>query len=281
MTSEPIQTPGRTAPIGIFDSGIGGLSVVAELLKLLPHEDFIYFGDTARVPYGTKSERAIISFSRQISAFLLQRGVKIIVVACNSASAAAVPILQNELPAPVFGVIEPGAAAAVKHTQNQKVGIIGTTATINSRAYPTTLERLGARVQTFSKACPLFVPLVEEGLVDHAITRSVARHYLEEVKQAGVDTVILGCTHYPLLEPVIRETLGKQVHLVNSAAETARFVERELAGRELTNPSLSTGNRRYYLSDPSPNFQRLGSLFLNDFIDHVQVVDLAPAGTQK
>lgn len=264
----------KSSPIGVFDSGIGGLSVMSKLLRALPGEDIIYFGDTARVPYGTKSDRAIISFSREIARFLVRKGAKVIIVACNSASAAALPALQEEFDLPIYGVIEPGAAAAATHTRNQRIGIIGTTATINSRAYQQVLESVAPDVQPFSRPCPLFVPLVEEGMVDHPITRQTAEHYLQPVREAGVDTLILGCTHYPLLRQVIQETVGTEVVLIDSASETASFVAEQLRVRKLLNPSLSDGYRKYFLSDQSPNFQRMGTLFLGNFLDDLVVVDV-------
>ncbi len=264
----------RSAPIGVFDSGIGGLSVMSELLQALPGEDIIYFGDTARVPYGTKSDRAIISFSREITRFLIRQGAKVIIVACNSASAAALPTLRREFDLPIYGVIEPGANAAAKSTRNQRIGIIGTTATINSRAYQKALEQSAPDAQPFSHPCPLFVPLVEEGMIDHPITRQTAEHYLQPVQDADVDTLILGCTHYPLLRDVIQQTVGSDVFLVDSASETALFVAAQLKEQKLRNPSLSEGYRKYFLSDQSPNFQRLGSLFLDGFVDNLSVVDM-------
>ncbi|MBC8478654.1 MAG: glutamate racemase [Candidatus Delongbacteria bacterium] len=264
----------KSAPIGVFDSGIGGLSVMAELLQTVPGEDIIYFGDTARVPYGTKSDRAIISFSREITRFLIRQGAKVIIIACNSASAAALPLLREEFDLPVFGVIEPGADAAARRTKNRRIGIIGTTATIHSRAYQRVLEKIAPDTQPFSRACPLFVPLVEEGMVDHPITWQTAEHYLLPVREAEVDTLILGCTHYPLLRAVIQDTMGAEVTLVDSARETARFVAAQLSERNLLNPSLSEGYRKYFLSDQSPNFQRVGSLFLDGFVNNLTVVDV-------
>ncbi len=264
----------RSSPIGVFDSGIGGLSVMAQLLQTLPGEDIIYFGDTARLPYGTKSNRAIISFSREITRFLVRKGAKAIIVACNSASAAALPALQSEFDLPLYGVIEPGAAAAAASSANQRIGIIGTTATINSRAYQRALEALAPGTQPFSQPCPLFVPLVEEGMVDHPITFQTAEHYLRPVQEAGVDAMILGCTHYPLLRDVIQSTMGEGVTLIDSARETARYVAAQLEEQKLLNPSLSEGYRKYFLTDQSPNFQRLGSLFLEGFVDNLALVDV-------
>jgi glutamate racemase len=264
----------KSAPIGVFDSGIGGLSVMSELLQALPGEDIIYFGDTARVPYGTKSDRAIISFSMEITRFLIRQGAKVIIVACNSASAAALPTLRREFDLPIYGVIEPGANAAAKRTRNRRIGIIGTTATVNSRAYQKALEQIIPEAQPFSHPCPLFVPLVEEGMINHPITLQTAEHYLQPVKKAGVDTLILGCTHYPLLRDVIQQTVGGDVILVDSASETALFVAAQLKEQNLLNPSLSEGSRKYFLSDQSPNFQKLGSLFLDGFVDNLSVVDM-------
>jgi glutamate racemase len=219
-----LVTEGASAPLGVFDSGVGGLTVLSELQRSLPHEDFVYLGDTARLPYGSKPPEMVREFAREISWSLLERGVKGIVIACNSASAASLPLLSESLPVPVWGVIDPGVRAAVRQYSGGRVGILGTKATIASGAYQSRLEAAG--VATWAKACPLFVPIVEEGISDGAIAALVARHYLEG--RPELDVVILGCTHYPSLKGTLQEVLGDAVKLVDSAEEIAATVSADL-----------------------------------------------------
>jgi len=197
-------------PIGVFDSGIGGLTVVKEIIKLLPYENLVYFGDTARVPYGIKSKETIIKFSLENTLFLLQQDVKVIVVACNTSSSLALPIIRRHFKIPIIGVIMPGAKEAVYATKNKKIGVLGTRATINSNAYEEEIKRLDSGMHVYSQACPMFVPLVEEGWINDSITTKVAEKYLGLMRAKGVDTVILGCTHYPLLKSKIQEVMGKR-----------------------------------------------------------------------
>jgi len=210
-----------SAPIGVFDSGIGGLTVVHELIRQLPHESIVYFGDTARVPYGPKSPDTVRRYSREIAAYLTEQGVKAIVVACNTATAHALGTLRGELALPVVGVVEPGARAAVAATRTGRIGVIGTVGTIKSGAYERAICALSPTAQVVARACPLFVPLVEEGWVDHEATRLVAETYLEPLVKANVDTLVLGCTHYPLLKPLLRQVMGPDIRLIDSAEETA------------------------------------------------------------
>ncbi len=215
-------------PVGIFDSGVGGLTVVKEVFKQLPHESIIYFGDTARVPYGNKSKKVVQKFSVQILNFLLTQKVKVVVMACNTASAYALDTLRNKTGLPVIDVIEPGAKKSVELTRNNKIGIIGTEGTIRSQAYVKAIRKYSSKVKVFSQPCPLFVPLVEEGWAGSAhkhIVKEIAEKYLKSLKQINVDTLILGCTHYPWLENIIAEVMGKKVKLVSSAYETANFVK--------------------------------------------------------
>lgn len=214
----------RDSPLGVFDSGVGGLTVLGELKRSLPHEDFLYLGDTARVPYGSKPPEMVREFAREIAWALIDRGVKGIVIACNTASATSLPELADSLPVPVWGVIEPGVRAAASYVGSGRVGVLGTVSTIRSRAYQSRLEEQG--IETWAKACPLFVPIVEEGVSDTAIAELVARHYLGERPQ--LEVVILGCTHYPVLKTTLQAVLGDGVRLVDSAQETAATVAADL-----------------------------------------------------
>ncbi|MGH7885554.1 MAG: glutamate racemase, partial [Thermodesulfobacteriota bacterium] len=202
--------------IGIFDSGIGGLTVAKEIIKHLPYENIVYLGDTARVPYGTKSRETVIKYAESNSRFLLSKGIKLLVVACNTASAYAIKALEAQLTIPVVGVIRPGAKKAVESTKNGRIGVIGTPSTIKSNAYPKVINKINPDITVFSKACPLFVPLAEEGWLQNDIARNVALEYLSELKKFDIDTLILGCTHYPLLKETIGEVIGKDVVLIDS-----------------------------------------------------------------
>ncbi len=264
----------RTDPIGVFDSGVGGLTVVSRLINRLPHEDIIYFGDTARVPYGIKSPATVREFSRQIAQFLLRRRVKAIVIACNTASAVALDTLRAELDVPVIGVIEAGARQALSVTQNHRVAVIGTASTVSSRAYPRALAAQDSRARTLSKACPLFVPLVEDAIFDGPVAEYAVHHYLDEICEAGVDTLLLGCTHYPLLVPVIQRVIGDGIHVVDAAEGTANELAELLEARELLNPNLGDGLRRYYFSDRTEAFQRLAQQIMGEAVADMYIVDL-------
>jgi glutamate racemase len=259
------------APIGVFDSGLGGLTVANELMRQLPTEGIVYFGDTARVPYGPKAPSTVRRYSREIGAYLAAEGVKAIVVACNTATAHALTALRAELPIPVIGVIEPGARAAVAATRSGQVGVIGTAGTIRSGAYERAIRELAPDARITAQPCPLFVPLVEEGWIDTEATRLVAREYLQPLRDAAVDTVVLGCTHYPLLKPVLAEILGPQVRLIDSAAETAAETRRALAAGGIEASSRSQPVRRFIASDDSSQFLRLGQRFLGHPLDAVEL----------
>ncbi|MDI9489612.1 MAG: glutamate racemase, partial [Bacillota bacterium] len=205
------------APIGVFDSGVGGLTVVKEIMNQIPGETIIYFGDTARLPYGSKSKKTIITYTRQIVRFLMRKGVKAIVIACNTASAFALETIKDEIDIPIIGVVKPGAKVAARTTLNGKVGVIGTEGTIQSGIYNRFLSKTNPKVTVFGKACPLFVPLVEEGLIDDPITFEMARRYIGELLDKDIDTLVLGCTHYPLLRETIRKVVGDEIFLVNPA----------------------------------------------------------------
>jgi glutamate racemase len=264
----------RPAPVGIFDSGIGGLTVAHEVMRQLPHESLVYFGDTARVPYGPKSPETVRRYSREIAGFLGQQGVKAIVVACNTATAHALPALREELTIPIIGVIEPGARAGVRATRSGHVGIIGTAGTIKSGAYERAIRALDPNVRITARACPLFVPLVEEGWIDHDATRLIAREYLSPLVRDEVDTLVLGCTHYPLLKPLLADLLGTTVTLIDSAEETAAETARVLAERCLAAPPAADATYRFIASDDPLMFLQLGQRFLGGAIEGVEVKTL-------
>ncbi len=260
--------------IGIFDSGVGGLTVLRELTKALPQEDTIYFGDTARVPYGTKSPDTVIRYSQEIASFLIKRDIKLLVVACNTASAVALPTLRRSLSIPVVGVIEPGAKRAAEVTRSGVVGVIGTSGTIRSSAYSRAIKRLNPNISVLAKPCPLFVPLAEEGWIDNDVTLMTARLYLEELREAKVDTLVLGCTHYPLLKKIIADVMGPNVTLVDSAEETARTVATILHDKNMLRPPAELGNHHYYVTDVPAGFIRVGNRFLGGKLGDVYQVSL-------
>ena len=262
-------------PLGIFDSGIGGLTVARRIMRLLPGESIVYFGDTARVPYGTKSDRTVREFAWEDSLFLLSHDVKLIVVACNTASAVALSELDRHLKVPVIGVIEPGAKAAVARTRSGRIGVIGTQATIASGAYEKAVQRLNPELSVFSVPCPLFVPLVEEGWVEGEVPELVARKYLTPLLDAGIDTLILGCTHYPLLKPLLSGILGEDIVLLDSAEETAA----EVLGILQSAPDgagMNPGHRvsrRFFVSDMPRRFEELSRRFLGVPVSSVTLAE--------
>ena len=259
-----------SAPIGVFDSGLGGLTVAHAIMRQLPAESLIYFGDTARVPYGPKSPDTVRRYSREISAFLIEQGVKAIVVACNTATAHALPALREELDVPVIGVVEPGARAAVRATRTGHIGVIGTAGTIRSQAYVRAIHAENPDLRVTALACPLFVPLVEEGWTNHEATHLVAEEYLAPFVKDPIDTLVLGCTHYPLLKPVIGEIVGRSVRLIDSAEETAADARRMLAANDLT-AAAGEGAYRFVASDDPQQFLTLGRRFLGSAIERVEV----------
>jgi glutamate racemase len=249
--------------IGIFDSGIGGLTVVKELTKRLPGEDIVYFGDTARVPYGTKSPQTVIKFTIENILFLLKHNVKLIILACNTSSSLALASMRKYFKVPMIGVIRPGAKEAVYASLNKRIGVIGTRATIESGAYEKEIKALDSSIRVFSQACPLFVPLVEEGWASSIPAEEIAHRYLKPIKDAGVDTLILGCTHYPLLKPLIREVMGKTVRLIDSASQIAREVEEILKDEGIKNSRRKgSAKHTFYVSDDPSSFAKLGKKFL-------------------
>jgi glutamate racemase len=268
-------------PIGIFDSGLGGLTVVSEMHRALPHEDIVYLGDTARVPYGTKSPETVTRFALEDAQFLAGKKVKAIVVACNTASAWALPVLEAQFKLPVFGVIQPGAQAAVEKTRNQRIGVIATTATIRSRAYQVAVAEYSEAAQVFPKACPLLVPLVEEGWTEHKVTLEVLREYLPALLREKIDTLILGCTHYPLLKAAIGRIAGPKVALVDSAECCARHVVSRLGAAGLLNPARTRRGRiSPFVTDGPEAFEKMADRFLGFPVGQAWKVEL-PAFKQR
>ena len=260
--------------IGVFDSGVGGLTVVKELLRQLPGENIIYFGDTARVPYGIRSRETVIRFSVEDVLFLLRQDIKLICVACNTASSVALPVIKNHFKVPVVGVITPGAREAVYASRNKRIGVIGTRGTIKSRAYESEIKQLDPHALVTAVACPMFVPFVEEGFTDEEEVVSVARRYLLPLKDARVDTLILGCTHYPILRPVIKKVMGASVTLIDSAKQVAIEVKKILASEGLLNQSARKGTSRFYVSDNPEWFRGLAKKFLGRQVKKVSKVDI-------
>jgi glutamate racemase len=261
-------------PIGIFDSGMGGLTVVKEVMRTLPDEDIVYFGDTARVPYGPKSKETVIRFSIENILFLLKNNVKLVIVACNTASSVALSVVEQNFKVPIMGVIEPGVARAVNITKNNKVGIIGTKTTISSGSYVKQINKADPKIKVYSCACPLFVPLVEEGWLNTKITKQIAEAYLMPLKNKNVDTIVLGCTHYPLLKPVIKKVLGQRVKLVDSARQVALRAKDILADKGMLKHKTKGKNKKvcFYVSDEPENFARQGQKFLGFSLKNVRKV---------
>lgn len=265
-------------PIGIFDSGVGGLTVTKEIIRNLPKEDIIYFGDTARVPYGIKSRETVIRFSIENILFLLKQDVKLICVACNTVSSIALPILKRHFKAPIVGVIVPGAKEAVYATRNKRIGVIGTRGTIRSKTYENEIKQLDPNIKITSAACPLFVPFAEEGWLSGSVVMEVARTYLKPLKDARVDTAILGCTHYPLLKPVIKKVLGKGVRLVDSAEQVSIEVKNVLKEAGMLSGIDKKGRHKFYVSDNPAWFSELAGRFLGEPARNAQKVDLNSGG---
>ena len=264
----------KQKPIGVFDSGIGGLTVVKRLASTLPNENIIYFGDTARVPYGSKSNSTVIEYSIQDTRFLLQKNVKAIIVACNTASSIAIPDLRKIFDIPIIGMIEPGSRMALKKSRNNKIGVIGTRATVNNLAYSSEIKKMNDNAEVFEKPCPLFVPLAEEGWINHQATIEIAEEYLRELRSLGIDTLVLGCTHYPILSEVIQNVIGSNVTLIDSGVASSELIKTHLQQLDLLSDSDSVGSQEYYVSDIPVKFKEVAELFLGKEIDHVHKVDL-------
>jgi len=270
MTSKEL----RARPIGVFDSGIGGLTVVRALMRALPHENIVYFGDTARVPYGSKSPQTVREYAAEDTDFLTTHLVKMVVVGCNTVSSVALDVVQKRANVPVVGVIIPGARAAVSATKRKIVGVIGTVGTIASNAYTNAIRQLDSSVTVVSQACPLFVPLAEEGWIDHKATELIAKEYLFPLKVQKVDAVVLGCTHYPLLKEVISTTFSDGVRLIDSGEEVAADVEQILDEQRLCNPSKQKANVQLFVSDIPHKFAEVGERFLGRKLGKVRTIHL-------
>jgi len=255
--------------IGMFDSGIGGLTVLKEVKKLLPSEHILYLGDSARLPYGNKSPQTITKYALESAIFLLTKGIKVLVIACNTSSALALDILKRKLPIPVLGVIHPAAAEAVQYTKTKKIGVIGTKATINSMAYVKAIKKLDPEIEVLAKSCPLFVPIVEEGLENDKVALLMAEKYLDAFQHSGIDSLVMGCTHYPILEPVIKKVISKDINIINTGRETAREVKHTLETQAIINDA-GKGECEYFVTDSPDTFKEIGSRFLGEEITHIK-----------
>lgn len=266
----------KSAPVGVFDSGVGGLTVAREIMRHLPNENIVYFGDTARVPYGSKSKDNIIRYSRQIIHFLKTKGVKAIVIACNTASALALDVVREESDIPIIGVVEPGARAALDVTASKKIGVIGTEATIRSSMYEKIIQGIDPEAVVTGKACPLFVPLVEEGFAKHQVTKEIIDFYLSSFLETDIDSLILGCTHYPLLRSRIREYVGGKMTLVNPAYETAMDLKKllEERGMENTGEDQAHASYSFYVSDAADKFKQFANSILPYDIETTKQINI-------
>lgn len=263
----------NSTPIGIFDSGVGGLTVARQIVERLPGESIIYLGDTARLPYGTKSEETVLRYASACARVLLERGIKLLVVACNTASAFALEALRDTLDIPVIGVVEPGARTAVEQTRSHRVGVIGTEGTILSAEYQNAVQRISPKTKVFTKSCPLFVPLAEEGWTTGNVPMQIASTYLADLQECDIDTLVLGCTHYPLLASVIAETLSDTVTLIDSAEATAHVVDETLQALSISADHGGSPRHQFLVSDAPDTFARIGRNFFNKPIGHVEWVD--------
>jgi len=264
----------REIPIGIFDSGIGGLTVLKQIFIQLPNESTIYLGDTARVPYGIRSPETVTRYSFENTRFLVSKGIKLLVVACNTVSSVSLYAIQKAVSVPVVGVIEPGAKAAVTSTKNKKVGIIGTDATIRSDSYTKAIKRIDSSVEVFGLSCPLFVPLVEEGWTEGEIVEMTAERYLKHMRDKDIDTLVLGCTHYPLLKNVVSKIVGEKVRLIDSAIETAQEIKTILENLSLIKHDSHEVIREFYVTDSADKFISVGERFLGRTINYIQQIEL-------
>jgi glutamate racemase len=262
----------KNRPIGVFDSGIGGLTVLKEIVREMPSEGTIYLGDTARVPYGIRSPETVIRYSLENTKFLFSKDIKFLVVACNTASSVSLDKIKSVVPIPVIGVIEPGVKAAVKATRNKKIGIIGTEATVRSNSYTRLIKAIDRDVEVSGLPCPLFVPLVEEGWTDGEVAVMIAEKYLKEIKNRDIDTLVLGCTHYPLLKKVISSVMGKGVSLIDSAVEVAKEVKTILETSGLSRKQESEPPREFYVTDSPVRFIKVGERFLENRIEHIELI---------
>jgi glutamate racemase len=264
----------KEKPIGVFDSGIGGLTVVKRIISYLPLEDIVYFGDTARVPYGSKSNDTVIEYGLQDAKFLMNKNIKALIVACNTVSSVALNNLKNNFDIPIIGMIEPGAKMASRESKNKRIGVIGTRSTISNQAYSKKIKSIDPSLHVFERSCPLFVPLAEEGWINHKATYEIAREYLQEFIKLGVDTLVLGCTHYPILAEVIQNVVGKDVKLIDSGIAAAESIKKELERYNLNTNKFSPGNQSFYVSDIPLKFKELAELFLGKPISEVQKIEI-------
>jgi len=264
----------KEKPIGVFDSGIGGLTVLKEIFRELPYESAIYLGDTARVPYGIRSPETVTRYSSENVRFLVSQDIKALVIACNTASSVSLEAIRDMVSIPVAGVIEPGAKTAAASTKNKRIGVIGTSATIKSGSYTKAIKALDPGIEVFGLPCPLFVPLVEEGWTEGRIALMIAEKYLENIKDKGIDTLVLGCTHYPLLKKVISEAMGQGVNLIDSAIETANEIKRILGAASLLKDSKTDTFREFYVTDFPDRFQEVGENFLCEKINYIKKIEL-------
>ena len=274
----------QNAPIGVFDSGVGGLTVVREIIRQIPNEKIVYFGDTARVPYGSKSKDTVTKYSKQIVRFLKTQNVKAVVVACNTASAYALDEIEKEIDIPIIGVVKPGAKVAAETTRNGKIGVIATEGTINSQIYSTYIKKINENINVIGKACPLFVPLVEEGLLVDPVTDEIAMRYLSELIDRDIDTLILGCTHYPLIRSTIGKIMGENVALVNPAYETARGLKELLEREDLLNKKeagLGENKYRFFVSDGAEKFKRFANSVLKYGILSAKTINIEEYSVKK
>ena len=264
----------KSLPIGVFDSGVGGLTVAKEIMRNLPNEKIVYFADSARIPYGSKSKDTVLGFARQITTFLRTKEVKAIVIACNTASAFAFEELEKELDIPVVGVVLPGARAAARQTRNKKVGVIGTIGTVNSKLYARFIQNEDSEIEVYGKACPLFVPLVEESMATDSVTLTMAKRYLQHLMEMNIDTLVLGCTHYPLLKETIQSVVGENVSLVNPAYETVLVLKKVLEEQGLLSESKEKPFHEFYVSDAPESFNEAAKLILDLEIDNTKKINI-------
>lgn len=264
----------KSLPIGVFDSGVGGLTVAKEIMQNLEKEKIVYFADSARIPYGSKSKDTVLKFSRQISRFLQTKNVKAIVIACNTASAFAFEELEKELDIPVIGVVQPGARAAAAQTRNKKVGVIGTVGTVNSKLYARFIQKENPEIEVFGRACPLFVPLVEEEMATDSVTVTMAKRYLQTLMENNIDTLVLGCTHYPLLKETIQGVVGDNVTLVNPAHETVLELKKMLGDKGLLADSNDKKRHEFYVSDAPDTFNHAAKKILDLEIDNTEMINI-------
>jgi glutamate racemase len=264
----------KNRPIGVFDSGIGGLTVLKEIIKEIPNEDTIYLGDTARVPYGIRSPETVTRYSLENTRFLFSKDIKLLVVACNTASSISLDSIKKSIPAPVVGVIEPGAKAAVRTTRNKRIGIIGTEATIKSNSYAKSINEIDKNIEVCHLACSLFVPIVEEGWIEGEIATMIAERYLKDIKDKGIDTLVLGCTHYPLLKGVISRVMGEEVILIDSAVEVAKEIKEILNAADSKRGQQGKPLREFYVTDSPERFVKVGERFLENNIEHIEKISV-------